>query len=250
MKKFLKILGVLLGIIFAAFIALVILGCIVGSDEESDSEIYTYTPDVIAEYKPLFPPWGQVDESTITDAMYYDTIEEAIEHDEALAESDEESKKDAHMLNHISEILHTWEGEEYVTVYYRSENADQSKQGFVLAKCRKKDFDGKTKYAYSTAQYTIARRNGKMLINFEEDIGSNLRLSDAMQELNPTYPNTRFACGYAYDENIYTLEVEGQKPDGILAFDVYGRTTYFWYYENLKSDKAGGSLRYTVHRGH
>lgn len=248
MKKFFKILGIILGVIFAVLVGLLILGIIVGSDGETESEIYTYKPKVISEYKPLFPPWGQVDESTITDAMYYDTIEETIEHDDTLAKSDEESNRDANMLNHISEILHTWEGKEYVTVYYRAENLDHSKQGLVLAKCRKKDFDGKTKYAYINSEYVIARPNSKYIIHFEEDIRSNLSLSDAMQDLNPTFPDTRFVCGYAHNKNIYSLKVEGQEPDGILELDIYGRTMYFWYYDDLKSDKAGASLSYTVQR--
>lgn len=248
MKKFFKILGIILGIIFAVLVGLVVLGSVVESDEETDSENYTYVPEVISQYKPFFPPWGPVDESTITDAMYYDTLEEAIEHDETLAKSDEEQHKDANMLNHISEVLHTWEGKDYVTIFYRAENADNSKRGLVFAKCKKKDFDGKIKYAFTNSQYVINRPDSKYIIHFEEDIHSQLILSDAMQDVNPSYPDTRFIYGFAHNENIYSLEVEGQKPDGIIELDVYGRTMYLWYYEDLKSDKAGGSLSYTVHR--
>lgn len=248
MKKFLKILGITVAVVVAVFVGLFILGCIVGPSEDEDSEFYTYAPEAIAEYKPLFPPWGMPDESNITDAMYYDTVEEAILHDKTLAQANEENHVDADMLNHVSEILHTWEGEDYVTVYYRTENADNSKQGSVLAKCRKKDFDGNTRYAYVNSQYVIARPEDKYIIHFEKDIGSHLTLSDAMQDLNPNYPDTRFVCGYSHNENIYTLEVEGQKPDGIIEEDVYGRKIYFWYFDDLKSDKAGNCLSYTVKR--
>ncbi len=248
MKRIFKILGLIAAVLFAALVGLVILGCIVGSDEQTDSEIYTYTPEAIAKYQPLFPPWGPSDASQLTDAVYYDTMEEAISHDEALAKADEEQNKDADMLNHVTEVLKTWEGREYVTIFYRAENADNSKQGLVFVKCSKKDFDGKTKYAFVNSQYSIQKPDSKYIIHFEKDIGQSLVLSDAMQDLNPNYPDTRFICGFSHNESIYSLEVEGQKPDGIIELDVYGRTLYLWYYNNLKSDKAGGSLSYRVHR--
>ncbi len=248
MKKFLKILGISAAVVAGVFAGLVILGCIVDPSEDEDSEFYTCAPEAIAKYKPLFPPWGMPDESNITDSMYYDTAEEAIEHDKTLAAGDEEQNKDENMLNHVTEVLHTWEGDEYVTVFYRAENEDNSKQGLVFAKCRKKDFDGKTKYAFVNSQYTISKPDTKYIIHFEEDIGELLSLSDAMQDINPSYPDTRFVYGYSHNKNIYSLEVEGQKPDGIIELDMYGRTMYFWYFDDLKSDKAGSSLSYTVRR--
>ena len=66
-------------------------------------------------------------------------------------------------------------------------------------------------------------------------IHSSLKLSDFQQDLNPNYPDTRFVFGYAHDKEIYSLEVEGQKPDGVIEINVYDRTMYLWYYDDLKS---------------
>ena len=43
-----------------------------------------------------------------------------------------------------------------------------------------------------------------------------------------------------------SLEVEGQKPDGIIEYEEYGRTMYMWYYNDLKSNKRGDCLSYSV----
>ena len=45
------------------------------------------------------------------------------------------------------------------------------------------------------------------------------------------------AVSYTHLE-IYSLEVEGQKPDGIIEYEEYGRTMYMWYYNDLKSNKS------------
>lgn len=79
-----------------------------------------------------------------------------------------------------------------------------------------------------------------------ELISSSLKMSDFQQDLNPDYPNTRFVFGYAHDKEIYSLEVEGQKPDGVIEVEAYGRVLYLWYYNDLKSDKRGDCLGYSV----
>ena len=50
----------------------------------------------------------------------------------------------------------------------------------------------------------------------------------------------------AHDKEIYSLEVEGQKPDGIIEYEEYGRTMYMWYYNDLESNKRGDCLSYSV----
>ena len=74
----------------------------------------------------------------------------------------------------------------------------------------------------------------------------SLTISDIQQDLNPNYPDTRFVFGYAHDKEIYSLEVEGQKPDGIIEYEEYGRTMYMWYYNDLESNKRGDCLSYSV----
>ena len=70
-----------------------------------------------------------------------------------------------------------------------------------------------------------------------------LALSDYDQEMNVDPENTRFVWGFSLTKEIYNLKVEGQSPTGIVAYDVVGRTEYFWYYENPDSKKAGSTLK-------
>jgi hypothetical protein len=81
---------------------------------------------------------------------------------------------------------------------------------------------------------------------FFHSLSLSLTISDIQQDLNPNYPDTRFVFGYAHDKEIYSLEVEGQKPDGIIEYEEYGRTMYMWYYNDLKSNKRGDCLSYSV----
>ena len=85
-----------------------------------------------------------------------------------------------------------------------------------------------------------------LISDITELIHSSLKLSDFQQDLNPNYPDTRFVFGYAHDKEIYSLEVEGQKPDGIIEHKHFGEIWYFWYFTDLQSDKEGNELEYTL----
>ena len=85
-----------------------------------------------------------------------------------------------------------------------------------------------------------------ILDDITELVHSSLKWSDLLQDLNPNYPNVRFVFGYAHDKEIYSLEVEGQKLDGVIEINVYDRIMYLWYYNDLKSNKRGDCLSYSV----
>ena len=101
-------------------------------------------------------------------------------------------------------------------------------------------------YAFMNATPVTTKADSILISDITELIRSSLKLSDFQQDLNPNYPDTRFVFGYAHDKEIYSLEVEGQKPDGVIEINVYDRTMYLWYYDDLKSDKRGNNLSYSV----
>ena len=49
-----------------------------------------------------------------------------------------------------------------------------------------------------------------------------------------------------YVADTHTVEAEIEKPDGIIEYEEYGRTMYMWYYNDLKSNKRGDCLSYSV----
>ena len=247
MKKFLKIMLIIIGAISLIFVALIGIGLFV--DVEYDDHIengrYTYVPE--EENKD-----NEYVEFTINDydknnakLVYYDTIEEAIQLSTLNAENEELSVP-ADFLNHVDETLHIWQGKKYDTIFYRAGNDNDDIQGLVMARCKKKIQNGHTQYAFINATPVTTKRDRILLDDITELIHSSLKLSDFQQDLNPNYPDTRFVFGYAHDKEIYSLEVEGQKPDGVIEINVYDRVMYLWYYNDLQSNKRGDCLSYSV----
>ena len=222
MKKFLKIMLIIIGAISLIFVALIGIGLFV--DVEYDDHIengrYTYVPE--EENKD-----NEYVEFTINDydknnakLVYYDTIEEAIQLSTLNAENEELSVP-ADFLNHVDEILHIWNGKQYDTIFYRAGSDNDPVQGFVMARCKKQVEEATVQYAFMNATPVTTKADSILISDITELIHSSLKLSDFQQDLNPNYPDTRFVFGYAHDKEIYSLEVEGQKPDGIIEYEEY-----------------------------
>ena len=137
-------------------------------------------------------------------------------------------------------------GKQYDTIFYRAGSDNNPVQGFVMARCKKQVEEASVQYAFMNATPVTTKEDSILISDITELIRSSLKLSDFQQDLNPNYPDTRFVFGYAHDKEIYSLEVEGQKPDGVIEINVYDRTMYLWYYDDLKSDKRGNNLSYSV----
>ena len=142
--------------------------------------------------------------------------------------------------------MHIWNGKQYDTIFYRAGSDNNPVQGFVMARCKKQVEEASVQYAFMNATPVTTKEDSILISDITELIRSSLKLSDFQQDLNPNYPDTRFVFGYAHDKEIYSLEVEGQKPDGVIEINVYDRTMYLWYYDDLKSDKRGNNLSYSV----
>ena len=175
----------------------------------------------------------------------YSSVEEAILNSPLNAENEEFSVPED-FLNHVDEILHIWNGKQYDTIFYRAGSDNNPVQGFVMARCKKQVEEASVQYAFMNATPVTTKADSILISDITELIRSSLKLSDFQQDLNPNYPDTRFVFGYAHDKEIYSLEVEGQKPDGVIEINVYDRTMYLWYYDDLKSDKRGNNLSYSV----
>ena len=247
MKKFLKITLIIIGAISLIFVALIGIGLFV--DVEYDDHIengrYTYVPEEENkgnEYIEFKLTDNGKDDSKLT---YYNSIEEAILNSPLKAEHEDLSAPED-FLNHVDEILHIWNGKQYDTIFYRAGSDNNPVQGFVMARCKKQVEEASVQYAFMNATPVTTKEDSILISDITELIRSSLKLSDFQQDLNPNYPDTRFVFGYAHDKEIYSLEVEGQKPDGVIEINVYDRTMYLWYYDDLKSDKRGNNLSYSV----
>ena len=245
MKKFLKILLIIVGIVFLIFAALICIGLFVDYDDHIENGRYTYVPEddnkdnAYVEFN--LSDYDKKD----SELIYYSSVEEAILNSPLNAENEEFSVPED-FLNHVDEILHIWNGKQYDTIFYRAGSDNDPVQGFVIARCKKKIENESTQYAFVNATPATTTPDTTYVGDFKKFIHLSLTISDIQQDLNPNYPDTRFVFGYAHDKEIYSLEVEGQKPDGIIEYEEYGRTMYMWYYNDLKSNKRGDCLSYSV----
>lgn len=250
MKKFLKILLIIVGIVFLIFAALICIGLFVDYDDHIENGRYTYVPEddnkdnAYVEFN--LSDYDKKD----SELIYYSSVEEAILNSPLNAENEEFSVPED-FLNHVDEILHIWNGKQYDTIFYRAGSDNDPVQGFVMARCKKQVEEASVQYAFvnaTPATTTPATTTPDTTYggDFKKFIHLSLTISDIQQDLNPNYPDTRFVFGYAHDKEIYSLEVEGQKPDGIIEYEEYGRTMYMWYYNDLKSNKRGDCLSYSV----
>ena len=245
MKKFLKILLIVIGIVFLIFAALICIGLFVDYDDHIENGRYTYVPEEENkgnEYIEFKLTDNGKDDSKLT---YYNSIEEAILNSPLKAEHEDLSAPED-FLNHVDEILHIWNGKQYDTIFYRAGNDNDDIQDLVMDRCKKQIQNGHTQYAFINATPVTTKRDRILLDDITELIHSSLKLSDFQQDLNPDYPSKRFVYGYAHDKEIYSLEVEGQKPDGVIEINVYDRVMYLWYYNDLQSNKRGDCLSYSV----
>ena len=247
MKKFWKIILIIIGTIFFIFIALIGIGVFV--DFEYDDHIengrYTYVPEDENNGNEYIEFNMKDNDELDSELTYYNSIEKAILNS-PLKEEHEELSAPKDFLNHVDETLHIWQGKNYDTIFYRAGNDNDDIQGLVMARCKKQVQNGHIQYAFINASPATTTPVTTYGGDFKKFIHSSLTLSDVQQDLNPDYPEKRFVFGYAREKEIYSLEVEGQKPDGIIEYEVYGTVMYMWYYNDLQSNKRGDCLSYSV----
>ena len=249
MKKFLKILLIIVGIVFLIFAALICIGLFVDYDDHIENGRYTYVPEddnkdnAYVEFN--LSDYDKKD----SELIYYSSVEEAILNSPLNAENEEFSVPED-FLNHVDEILHIWNGKQYDTIFYRAGSDNDPVQGFVMARCKKQVDEASVQYAFMNATPVTTKADSILISDITELIHSSLKLSDFQQDLNPNYPDTRFVFGYAHDKEIYSLEVEGQKPDGIIEYEEYGITydessQSYLYQDSLIKNLRDGDFLYT-----
>ena len=195
MKKFLKILLIVIGIVFLIFAALICIGLFVDYDDHIENGRYTYVPEEENkgnEYIEFKLTDNGKDDSKLT---YYNSIEEAILNSPLKAEHEDLSAPED-FLNHVDEILHIWNGKQYDTIFYRAGSDNDPVQGFVIARCKKQIENESTQYAFVNATPSATTPDTTYGGDFKKFIHLSLTISDIQQDLNPNYPDTRFVFGY------------------------------------------------------
>lgn len=110
---------------------------------EKQDGIYTYKPKETKEYVPLdiLNPMGtKVDEESIPDEEYSDTLGQAMKNPNIHIPPEEE------YMRNIDKIIKEFKSEEYVAIYYISKGKTEA--ATIFAKFKIKEIEGKQKYVF------------------------------------------------------------------------------------------------------
>lgn len=234
-KKGIKIFLVSLGIGALILVSLIIIGVVIqiGNITPEEEE-----PRVSIKYTSEGKPPG-VDEDSITDSEYHETLQEALYNNGVKSKEGKEYEKT------IDEIIKSWENDNYILIFFRAVK-NKEEECLTMAKFKKKLIDEKEKYVFLTGIPTYHSRDAIYIGgSIENLVDSQLDFTDFMQNINIDNHQTRFIYGEVQFEEIKNLKIEGEKPTDIIQYKVCGEVWYLWYYEKFESDKAGNTLEIT-----
>ncbi len=180
-----------------------------------------------------------VDEENIDDSRYRDSIEEAVRLDSIVKDKEDEYTRK------VDEIIFEMESDDYKIVFFRSIK-DQKYERFTFAKFKKKEMEGQIKYAYLYNTIFDKKKGGRIWGDFKSLTEDTLRMSDIDRDRGVEPGKKRFLWGVTSYDDVYRMKIEGQEPTEIIAFDVFGKENYFWYYEDIQSDKLFREMELTV----
>ena len=181
-----------------------------------------------------------IDEDAIADERYRDTPQEAIEAVQALAPPEQVYRWK------VDEVIFQKESDEYAVLYYRAVK-DKNQECFTFVKLKKKQVAGSVKYAVLT--FNPHERNTKdkfmKMGGFDYYVQINLSMKDMDRNMGVD-PEKRFIWGSTFYDDIYHLKIEGQAPTEIIPYMQFDRQFYFWYYDDIQSDKPYSQMEFTV----
>ncbi len=244
-KRIIKMIILIVGVGMIVFFGLSIIVTLTKDiDSEVQSSVIKYEVKEKKKYVPLNllnPEEIQYKEENTPDDQYKDSLEEAMKNPEIKIKVEEEYTRN------IDKVIKEFRSKEYVSLYYISEK-DDSEKAVTFAKFKIKEIDNQEKYLFLIKTTNIVTKDARYVGDTKSGIRSQLILSDTLQDLNVRPEETRFVYGVVHDKDIYGLEVEGQKPDEIIYYDMFGKDCFLWYYTNLKSDFSGDTLSYVINK--
>ena len=184
-------------------------------------------------------------EQDISDDDYYDTMQEALLNATINLELEEQYRRN------IDEVIKEFESDEYTLIIYRSVK-DKKEEACNEVRFSIHTKNGRKLYHFEKMSGTTARYNSIYLGNAKEVTKSCLIGSDIFGSIGVNPDKERFMYGYLREdffekeESVNALRVEGQKPDEIIEYESFGKKWYFWYYNDLQSDKSSSELEVTL----
>ncbi|MCL2606632.1 MAG: hypothetical protein FWD93_05065 [Coriobacteriia bacterium] len=171
---------------------------------------------------------------------WFETIEEAVANNEISKWHDAVTEDDT--FNEIDEHVALFEGEERFILFFRARNALGSD---VIVR-----YLGWLKSVEETVYYSAVVGGGGTSWDFFKDSVRRHRLDEVGEvRFNVAQFNTSqlhsvddktFIWGLSQTSRIHTMQIEGQSPTNIIPVQLDGEAAYFWYFEDLQTDKPLG----------
>ena len=165
--------------------------------------------------------------------IYADTKEEAI----AVADGFDSYP----FMRKVDEVVWEDENDKYAIMYYHTTKRWMW-EGIGLCKFKIRLSDGKKQYALVKSDIIEDRTNW-----FRSDPLETVQVLVYAFDMMSQYSiedGKRFIWGSLGTEKVKTLKIEGQSPTGIVEYTLLGKKEYFWYYDDVESDKPG--VQFTV----
>lgn len=226
MKKIFKYIGIFTLIVLGIFVGLVVLIILSALSTENEGN---GSGNVIIEYNGT----GEMPNFERPPSIYADTMEEA------LAASTDTFFEEYPYMSVVSDVIKIFENDEYSAMFYRS-IGNSPKEGLVGAKFKARIANGKKQYALIRVDIVESvkgryRMKASKLIHLAAPLYDYL----AVFSINE---GDRFIYGSLGTEKVKTLKIEGQSPTEVIEYVCLGEKEYFWYYENLISDKPSAEF--------
>ncbi len=227
MKRIIKYIGLLIFAIIVLFMVLAVLIVFLALKSKSEGSSADDSQHTIFEYGVKEMPTFEEPEP-----IYADTMEEAI----TLNAADYFDQYP--YMSKVSDIIKVCENEDYATMFYHSASSSE-KDGIVASKFKVKKVNGKKQYSLILTNHETIGGKGrsKPLITARR----SAPLYDYLAEFSIN-EGERFIFGSFDTEKVKTLKIEGQSPTEVIEYMVKDKKEYFWYYQNLISDKPSSEF--------
>ncbi|WP_349948719.1 hypothetical protein ABFV83_09975 [Lacrimispora sp. BS-2] len=236
MKRILKYIGLFILAIIVLFMVLAVLIVFLALKSKSERSTAHNSQHIIFEF-------GAREMPTFEEPQ----LVYAVTKEEALVAVNQKIyfAEDYLYASKVSDIMKIFENDEYATMVYFSK-MDPKEGALVFAKFKIRTVENKKQYALLTAIIQGHGDPGKTKITPEREFSlfcQAIQVSDIsnLRDLSIVEGN-RFVFGGLDGEYVKRLKIEGQSPTEIIEYTLYGEKRYFWYYENLISDKPSSEF--------
>lgn len=175
----------------------------------------------------------------------YDSMQEALLNSTISLDVEEQYRRN------IDEEIKLFENDKYALLFYRSIK-NKKEEAFNYVRFNVAMENGKKMYQFEQMDGTIDCYNALFLGDARDVIENYIIASEIIGSIGINPEEERFIYGevcedfFEEGESIENLKIEGQKPDEIIEYESFGKIWYFWYYNDLQSDKKYDELEFTI----